>query len=99
MRWAYNLGRPPSRNPALAGCAAFNPVLTLAMPRSPRQLVGKFTGLIRYGHELTANCEACQHRARQRANAAARLGESYRLQALIERAVCSKCRARWPKLS
>jgi hypothetical protein len=100
MRWPYILGRPPSRNPALADGTAFNPVLTLAMPRSPRQLVGKFTGLIRYGHELTANCEACQHRAPVSVpTLAARLGESYRLQALIERAVCSKCRARWPKLS
>ena len=95
-----NITLAPGRHPALADCAAFIPVLTLAVPRSPRQLVGKFADLIHYGHELTANCEACQHRAPVSAPAlAARLGESYRAQALIERAVCSKCRARWPKLS
>ena len=70
------------------------------MPRSPRQLVGTFADLILLGHELTVNCEACQHRADASVPAlAARLGENYRVQAFIERAVCSKCGARWPKLS
>ena len=70
------------------------------MLRSPRQLVGTFADLILYGHELTVNCEACQHRAPVSVpGLAARLGEHYRAQAFIERAVCSKCGARWPKLS
>jgi hypothetical protein len=56
--------------------------------------------MIRYGHELTVNCDECLHRASVSVPAlAARLGERYRVQAFIERAVCSKCGARWPKLS
>jgi hypothetical protein len=56
--------------------------------------------MIRYGHELTLNCEACQHRAAVSVPALVeRLGERYRVQAFIERAVCSKCGARWPKLN
>ena len=70
------------------------------MPRSPRQLVGTFADLILYNHELTVNCDACQHRAAVSVPALAdRLGRNYRVQAFIERAVCSKCGARWPKLS
>ena len=70
------------------------------MPRSPRQLVGTFADLILYGHELTVNCDACQHRAPASVPALAdRLGESYRVQAFIERTLCSKCGARWPNLS
>ena len=70
------------------------------MPRSPRQLVGTFADLIIYNHELTLNCDACQHRAPVSVPAlAARLGEHYRVQAFIEWAVCSKCGARWQKLS
>jgi integrase/recombinase XerD len=34
------------------------------MPRAPRQLVGTFADMIRYGHELTVNCGECLHRAR-----------------------------------
>ena len=68
--------------------------------RARHQLVGTFADLMRYGHELTVNCEACQHRARVSVPALAeRLGERYRVQAFIERSVCSKCGARWPKLS
>src|SRR5690242_6816837 len=64
------------------------------MPRSPRQLVGTFADLILYNHELTVNCDACQHRAPLSVPAlAARLGENCRVQAFIERAVCSKCGA------
>ena len=70
------------------------------MPRSLRQLVGTFAHLIFYNHELTVNCDACQCRAPVSVpGLAARLGEQYRVQAFIERAVCSKCGARWPKLS
>ena len=70
------------------------------MPRSPRQLVGTFADLILYNHELTVYCDACQHRAPVSVPALAdRLGENCRVQAFIERAVCSKCGARWPKLS
>jgi hypothetical protein len=70
------------------------------MPQSPRKLVGTFADLSRYGHELTVNCDVCQHRAPVNVPAlAARLGENFRVQAFIERAVCSKCGARWPELS
>ena len=70
------------------------------MRRPPRQLVGTFADLMRYGHELTVNCDACLHRSPANVPAlATRLGERYRVQAFIERAVCSKCGARWPKLS
>jgi hypothetical protein len=69
------------------------------MPRPPRQLVGTFADLMRYGHELTVNCDACQHRAAVSVPALAdRLGDRYRVQTFIERAVCSKCGARWPKI-
>ena len=75
-------------------------MLPLAMPRSPHQLVGTFADLILYGHELTVNCDVCQHRAAVSVPAlAARLGDKYRVQAFIERALCSKCGARWPNLS
>jgi hypothetical protein len=33
------------------------------MAPNRRQLVGTFADLITSGHELTVNCEACQHRA------------------------------------
>jgi len=65
------------------------------MTPNRRQLVGTFADLITGGHELTVNCEACKHRAPVKVWAlAARLGEAYRVQAFIERAVCSKCGAR-----
>jgi hypothetical protein len=69
------------------------------MPRSPRQLVGSFADLMRYGHELTVNCEGCQHRAPVSVPALAkRLGARYGVQAFIERSVCSQCGARSPKI-
>jgi hypothetical protein len=70
------------------------------MTRSPREFVGTFADLIHLGHELTVNCDACQHRTAVSVLALAeRLGKNYRVQAFIERAVCSKCGARWPDLS
>ena len=69
------------------------------MPRSRRQLVGNFADLICLEHELTVNCESCQHRAPVSVAALAdRLGARYRVQAFIEQTVCSKCGARWPKI-
>jgi hypothetical protein len=66
------------------------------MPPPRRQLVSTFADLTLYGHELTVNCDACQHRAAVSLPALpGRLGEHYRVQAFIERAVCSKCGARW----
>jgi len=74
---------------------AFMPNLPTFMPNLP-----KCRWLILYNHELTVNCDACQHRAPVSVpGLAARLGENYRVHAFIERAVCSKCGARWPKLS
>jgi hypothetical protein len=65
-----------------------------------RQLIGSFADLIRLGHELTVNCDSCRHRAVVSVPAlATRLGDNYRVQAFIERSICSKCGARWPKLS
>ncbi len=70
------------------------------MSRPRPRLVGTLADLILLGHELTVNYESCLHRAGVTVRAlAAPLGEHYRVQAFIERAVCSKCGARWPNLS
>jgi hypothetical protein len=48
---------------------------------------------------MTVHCVFCQHRAPVSVPALAeRLGARYRVQAFIERSVCSQCGARWPKI-
>jgi hypothetical protein len=70
------------------------------MPGEPRKLVGTLAKLAASGRALTVNWLICLHRSRIDLPARIRAtGAAYRVQAFIERAVCSKCGARWPRLS
>ena len=70
------------------------------MPRDLRVLPDTLADLVRSGQDLIVHCESCWHRASVDLLAQVEAhGEAYGLQAFIDRAVCSKCGARWPKLS
>jgi hypothetical protein len=67
---------------------------------SPSPLFGTVAHVMLSDQYLSIYCESCHHRnsvdllAQVEAH-----GEAYRLQSFIDSAVCSKCGARWPKLS
>jgi hypothetical protein len=70
------------------------------MDRKPPK-VGTVGDQIALKHELTLRCERrdCRHNAAiDLAAIAAKYGSDFKLQWLIERAVCRKCGARWPEL-
>jgi hypothetical protein len=68
------------------------------LPPSP--FVGTLAHVMLSDEYLSVYCESCHHGTT--ANLLEQVeahGEAYRLQAFVDRAVCSKCGARWPKLS
>lgn len=68
------------------------------LPPSP--LVETLAHVMQSDQYLAMYCESCHHRASVNLLAQVEVhGEAYRLQAFIDGAVCSKCGARWPKLS
>jgi hypothetical protein len=68
--------------------------------RPPSPLGGTLAHVMLSDQYLSMYCEYCHHRASVDLLAQVEAhGEAYRLQAFIDRAVCSKCGARWPKLS
>jgi hypothetical protein len=66
----------------------------------PSSLGGTLAHVMLADQYLSTYCESCHYRASVNLLAQVEAhGEAYRLQAFIDRAVCSKCGARWPKLS
>jgi len=64
--------------------------------------VGTIADKIRIGHSVTVNCgnRECLHRATlDLEDMAARFGADLPVAELVARAVCSECRARWPRIS
>ncbi len=72
------------------------------MSRGKPPQVGTLGSTIAEGLHLTIVCDAinCHNRKTVDLEALRReLGEDYRISDLVARAKCSKCRAKWPKLS
>jgi hypothetical protein len=66
---------------------------------SPSPL-GTLADVMLSDQSLIMYCETCHHRALvDMLSQVEAHGEAYRLQTFIDRAVCSTCGARWPKLS
>jgi hypothetical protein len=70
------------------------------LPQLPSPFLGTLVHVMQSDQYLSMYCESCHHRKSVDllAQVEAR-GEAYGLQAFIDRAVCSNCGARWPKLS
>lgn len=71
------------------------------MPAHPPQ-VGTIGSIIADGHRMTIYCDAMDCRNSANVNLEAlrdRLGVDYRVADFVGRSKCSKCGARWPKIS
>lgn len=72
------------------------------MPRKRPPQVGTIGSTIAAGLHMTIYCDVreCHHSATVDLEALRReLGENYRVADFVARAKCSKCGAKWPKLS
>ena len=67
--------------------------------KRPAPKVGTLAGLVRDRFDVHVFCYECRHNVKLRPeDLAARHGEALPVQRFLERSVCSKCRARWPRV-